>query len=234
MWVMLRWSSLLGGWSFGNKKSSCPCWPHKALEKGHSVRGVKRKSLVMEKIFFRWQSPQPVPPEVLFAFHENPANLRHVQPPGLRIEELQAAPQAVAGEGFRLVVRQLGLRLDWRGLWLRVEPPGLLVDTAPEGPLPFFAHHHCFLAPPPGNRSPGILRDEVYLELPQSIAWWPFVAVAVRLALVGMFHYRHAATRRYLRSLVRQVGWTPGDSAKTQRLLELARGCSIGGSSTSF
>jgi ligand-binding SRPBCC domain-containing protein len=183
----------------------------------------------MRKISFVWESAQPVPPEVLFAFHENPANLRHVQPPGLQVEKLEAFSTAQVGQEFRLTVRQFGLRLAWVGVWSEVVPPRLLVDRAPNSPLPFFEHHHIFLSQSTGDSSPGRLRDELTLALPSSITKLPGAEFFTRLALSAVFFYRHWATRRYLRRLVKSTRWQPGDTRATQDLLELARGCSAGG-----
>jgi ligand-binding SRPBCC domain-containing protein len=183
----------------------------------------------MRKFTFVWESAQPVPVEVLFAFHENPANLRQVQPPGLQVEKLVAASRAKVGEEFFLTVRQFGLRLAWVGRWSEVDAPNLLVDQAPKSPLPFFSHRHIFLSGSPIDSSPSRLRDELTLALPGSIARLPFAEFFVRLGLSGIFFYRHWATRRYLRKLVAGIRWQSGDERATQDLVELARGCSAGG-----
>ena len=78
---------------------------------------------------FTRSSLLPATVEELFLFHENPHNLRHISPPGMRILEIRASQVAQPGAEFTLAVRQGPLTLRWTGRWETVESPHLLTDT---------------------------------------------------------------------------------------------------------
>ena len=81
----------------------------------------------------------------VYAFHENPYNIRFISPAWQVVQVLEGGEKARVGEGFEIQVRFLGwLPLKWRGVWLRTEPPGLLVDEALSSPFAYWQHHHRF------------------------------------------------------------------------------------------
>ena len=129
-------------------------------------------------------------PEELFRFHENPANLRAISPPGLRILEISAAPQAHVGEEFRVAVQQGPLTLRWTGRWDIVQSPQRLVDVGVQCPFRHWRHEHLF-TPAAGG---AMLTDRVEFRLPWYLGG-PLGDLVVRFVLMPlMFAARHRAT----------------------------------------
>ncbi len=135
----------------------------------------------------------PARPDDLFRFHENPHNLRHISPPGLRILEIRATETAHPGGEFTVAVRQGPLTLRWTGCWETVEAPRLLVDTGTRCPFAFWRHHHRFEPHPDGT----LLTDRVEFRLPWHLGGPPGDLVCRWLVFPRLFAARHAATRAW-------------------------------------
>jgi ligand-binding SRPBCC domain-containing protein len=136
----------------------------------------------------------PARHEDLFRFHENPHNLRHISPPGLRILEIRAAETAHPGGEFTIAVRQGPLTLRWTGCWETVDAPRLLVDTGTRCPFALWRHHHIFDPHPDG----ALLTDRVEFRLPWHLGGPPGDLVCRRVVFPRLFAARHAATRAWL------------------------------------
>ncbi len=143
---------------------------------------------------FSLASPVAATPAELFAFHENPHNLRALPTPGMRILDIQAAPTARPGEDFSVSVRQGPLTLRWTGRWETVEAPRLLVDIAVRSPFKHWRHEH-ILGPEADGYS--TLTDRVEFRLPWHrggpIGDW----FALKFVFPRIFAARHTATRDY-------------------------------------
>ena len=147
----------------------------------------------MKTVFFEASTWLPVAPESVCAWHENPANLRLISPPWLRVHSVTAEPVARVGETFLVEVSQLGVPLRWRGAWQRVERPHLLEDIGLECPFAAWRHAHAFVGQGQGTR----MTDRVECVLPSSWGWIPGASLGVRIVFALMFYGRHRATRRF-------------------------------------
>lgn len=122
----------------------------------------------------------------VFAFHENPANIRRIAPASLKILSVDAEPTAHEGGRFEMVVQQFGIRVKWNGRWEVVDKPHLLVDVGERCPFPGWRHRHEFKESTGGT----LMTDAVEFELPAGRLLAPFA----RILLDRMFQSRHVAT----------------------------------------
>ena len=129
-------------------------------------------------------------PENLFAFHENPHNLRRISPPGMQILEINAHHIARPGEEFTVAVRQGPLTLRWTGRWETVEAPCVLVDIGVRCPFSTWRHSHIFESQSGGS----LLTDRVEYRLRWRFGGPPADWIMGRLIFPRMFAARHAAT----------------------------------------
>lgn len=151
----------------------------------------QRKTAVMA--IFQHSSIIPASAGELFRFHENPANLRAISPPGLKILETSAAPQARCGEEFRIAVKQGPVTLRWTGRWENVEEPNRLVDSGVRCPFRHWRHEHLF-APTEGGSQ---MTDLIEFRLPWFMGG-PIGDLLVRhFVLPAMFAARHQATYQH-------------------------------------
>lgn len=133
-------------------------------------------------------------PEVVFAFHENPENLKKISPPSLKVKKIVAARQAIPGGEFNLEATQFGLPIRWLGRWEVVDAPHLLVDSALRGPFAHFRHEHRFARNATGGTR---MTDHLEYALPFGILGWIAGVTGARIALELMFLGRHRATKKY-------------------------------------
>jgi ligand-binding SRPBCC domain-containing protein len=134
----------------------------------------------------------PLPPEELFSFFADAANLDALTPPWLNFHIVTPPPIAMR-EGalidYRLRVR--GIPLRWRtriNVW---QPPYRFVDEQLRGPYRQWIHEHTFEARDGGTRARDVVRYAV-----------PFDFIAhrwlVRPDVERIFRYRSAAlTQRF-------------------------------------
>jgi len=164
------------------------------------VSGVKEKS-TMKFCTYKKSVILAAPIRSVFAFHENPENLRRISPPSLRVKTIVAAPTAVCGELFEITATQYGLPIRWTGRWETVEAPTLLVDIALAGPFPYFRHAHHFEALTSTTTQ---MTDHVDYRLPFGWLGWLAGATGGWIALALMFRARHRATRAYFEKPLEQ------------------------------
>lgn len=150
-------------------------------------------SLGMGTFLFEASTPVTASPEALFAFHENPANIRLIAPASLKLASVECAERAVEGGEFRIRARQFGLPIDWTGRWEVVEPPVRLVDVGVRSPFARWRHSHSFRAEGGGS----VMTDRVEYLLGGGVAGYWISALVLPMIFAGMFRARHRATRRY-------------------------------------
>jgi len=132
--------------------------------------------------------------ETVFAFHENPENLRKISPASLKVKKIIADAHAVPGGTFELQASQFGLPIHWIGRWEVVDAPQLLVDVGVRCPFPFFRHTHRFDAI---SSEVTRMTDRVEYGLPLGWIGWLAGITGGRIVLASMFAARHLATRAY-------------------------------------
>ena len=105
----------------------------------------------------------PIPPDKLFDFFGDAANLNTITPDWLHFETLTPMPMRI-GEGslidYRLRVR--GIPIRWRtriNVW---DPPHRFVDEQLRGPYRMWVHEHTFVP----ERDGTLARDHVRYAVP--------------------------------------------------------------------
>ncbi len=132
----------------------------------------------------------PQPPEEIFPFFADAANLEAITPPWLNFRILTPAPIAM-GEGtlidYKLRVR--GLPMRWRtriGAW---EPPYRFVDEQLRGPYRQWIHEHTFTPQGGGTLVRDLVRYAVAFDF--LVDRW-----LVRPDVEKIFQYRLEVLRR--------------------------------------
>lgn len=146
---------------------------------------------------FRRQTLLAASPEQVFAFHENPHNIRKISPFFLQIIQVDAHTEAVQDDRFALKLHIFGFPLKWNGVWNEVDKPTLLVDTATPFPFKYWRHEHRF---DPKNNGTW-MTDIVTYRITGGWLGRLFGATLFRLQLILMFAGRHRATREYFAHL---------------------------------
>ena len=147
----------------------------------------------MKPLVFESSTPVATSPEALYAFHENPENMRHIAPRSLAVQEIICQKQAKAGDTFRIRATQFGLPIRWTGQWEKAEAPGVLVDIALSSPFAIWRHSHIFSP----HQQGALLTDRVEYLLKGGLAGWIVSRAILPVLFAGMFRSRHAATRRH-------------------------------------
>lgn len=135
----------------------------------------------------------PADIDQVFAFHENPHNIRKISPFFLNVVDVQAKPVATQDTSFTLRLRVFGFHLSWNGLWAEVNKPTLLTDTTAGFPFRKWRHEHRFESVAAGTR----MTDSVTYELPYGPIGKLLGATVFRILFLLMFAGRHRATRNY-------------------------------------
>ena len=149
--------------------------------------------------------------EALYRFHQDPANLHRINPPGVWVAELRMPKEWKSGAILGVRVSILGiLTQDWEVSLEEVSPPCRLVDVALRGPYSQWRHIHSFQEVGP---KVALLTDRVEY-LPPWGRWgllldrWVF-----RPQLALLFAWRHRQTKRILEGCSRDetpVKGSPG------------------------
>ncbi|MFO1500792.1 MAG: SRPBCC family protein [Verrucomicrobiota bacterium] len=131
----------------------------------------------------------PLPPEELFPFFADAANLDAITPPWLHFHVV-TPPPIVMREGVLIdyQLRLRGLPLRWRtriNVW---QPPHLFVDEQLRGPYRLWVHEHTF-EPRDGGT---LARDVVRYAVPFDFIATPLF---VRRDIKKIFAFRQAALR---------------------------------------
>lgn len=132
----------------------------------------------------------PLPPEEIFPFFSDAANLDAITPPWLHFQIVTPQPMEVR-EGslidYRLKVR--GFPLRWRTLISQWEPPHRFVDEQLRGPYRQWIHEHTFEARDGGT----LARDHVRYAVPFDLIAHRWI---VRPDIEKIFAYRTQALRK--------------------------------------
>jgi len=132
----------------------------------------------------------PLPPEDLFPFFADAANLDAITPPWLHFH-IVTPPPITLGAGalidYRLRVR--GIPLRWRTLISAWEPPYRFVDEQIRGPYRQWIHEHTFEARDGGT----LARDAVRYAVPFDCITHRWL---VRPDVENIFRYRTAALKK--------------------------------------
>lgn len=105
----------------------------------------------------------PLPPEKLFPFFADPANLQAITPPWLHFHIVTPLPLTMcAGALIDYKLRVRGLPLRWRTLIRDWRPPHHFVDEQLRGPYRQWIHEHSF-EPRDGGT---LARDRVRYAVP--------------------------------------------------------------------
>ena len=132
----------------------------------------------------------PLPPEELFPFFADAANLDTITPPWMHFHIVTPCPIEI-GEGtlidYKLRVR--GLPLRWRSLIREWQPPHQFVDEQLRGPFRQWIHTHTFEPRDGGTLVRDVVRYAVLFD---------FIAhpLLVRRDLKKIFAFRQEALRQ--------------------------------------
>lgn len=131
----------------------------------------------------------PLPPEGLFQFFGDAANLDSITPPWLHFHIVTPAPIAMrAGTLIDYKLRVHGLPMRWRTLIREWQPPHRFVDEQVRGPYRQWIHEHTF-EPQDGGT---LARDHVRYAVPFDFIAHPLF---VRRDIERIFAYRAVALR---------------------------------------
>jgi ligand-binding SRPBCC domain-containing protein len=132
----------------------------------------------------------PVPPEELFPFFGEAANLDAITPPWLSFRIVTPGPILMrAGALIDYRLRVHGIPFRWRtriNLW---EPPNRFVDEQIRGPYRLWIHEHTF----EGRDGGTLVRDRVQYAVPLDPIVYPLF---VRRDIDRIFQFRSGALRR--------------------------------------
>ena len=132
----------------------------------------------------------PAPPEEVFPFFAEAANLETITPPWLNFHIITPQPVAMR-EGtlidYRLRVR--GFPMKWRTLISAWEPPFRCVDEQLKGPYRLWKHEHTFEARDGGT----LARDRVQYAAPFD---WLVHRWLVRPDVERIFAYRQEVLKK--------------------------------------
>lgn len=140
---------------------------------------------------FIYESWIAAPPNVVFAWHEQPDALVQLLPPWENMTVVAAAESLRPGQRVILHARVGLIPLRWVAVHTVYDPPHLFVDSQERGPFRSWEHRHCFIPEGHGTR----LRDEITYTLRGGwIAHW-LADWYVRRKLKRLFTFRHQRTK---------------------------------------
>jgi ligand-binding SRPBCC domain-containing protein len=139
----------------------------------------------------------PQPPETVFAFFAQAANLEQLTPPWLRFQIVSPQPFPMAvGAHIAYRVRWRGVPLRWLTEILEWQPPLRFVDLQLRGPYAYWDHTHQFEPVGNGTRISDVVRYRLPLGIVGAIAH----RLSVRRDLQAVFDYREQRVDEQFRS----------------------------------
>ena len=140
-----------------------------------------------------------LPPEDVFPFFAEAANLQQLTPPWLRFEIRTPQPIAMrTGARIEYRISLHGLPMSWLTEIAAYQPPVMFVDRQLRGPYRTWIHTHQFRSERGGTR----LLDHVEFDMLGGALVAPFVARDLR----KIFTYRHEAL---LAHFAQPTPWPP-------------------------
>jgi ligand-binding SRPBCC domain-containing protein len=137
----------------------------------------------------------PLPPEELFPFFADAANLDFITPPWLHFHIVTPPPiEMRQGKLIDYRLRMRGLPLRWRTLIKEWQPPHRFVDEQIRGPYQQWIHEHTFEARDGGTLARDVVRYVVPLD-------WLVHRWFVRPDIKKIFQFRTEALRRRFATL---------------------------------
>jgi len=135
------------------------------------------------------------PPEEVFAFFSDPANLEQITPAFLRFRVLGTTTSQIGnGTLINYALRLHGIPLRWQSRIESWAPPRVFVDTQTRGPYALWHHTHEFEADDGGT----IIRDRVRYRLPLGALGNWIGGGLVRLDLAAIFDFRRQRIQELL------------------------------------
>jgi uncharacterized protein len=140
--------------------------------------------------------------QTLWDFHNSPAALTKITPPGTRVRLLDPPDALGLGVAFTLLVSQppIYLPLPWRCEFVVYEPPLRFVDRQVPGKGPFahWEHEHRF---EPDGPDSSLLTDTITYTPPLGFLGRIADRLFLHRKLTEMFAYRHRVTKEALESV---------------------------------
>lgn len=132
----------------------------------------------------------PLPPEELFSFFSDAANLETITPPWLHFKTLTPAPIAMReGTLIDYKLRVHGVPVSWRTRISVWQPPYRFVDEQLRGPYRRWIHEHTFELADGGTSARDVVRYAVPFDF--LVHRW-----LVRPDVESIFQYRYDALRQ--------------------------------------
>lgn len=133
------------------------------------------------------ESLVPAPRDEVFAFFQDPRNLRKMTPKSLdfKITKMDEMPMR-AGFEISYTIRPMIVPMGWKTTIIEWDPPNRFVDVQTKGPYKSWRHEHSFEETLEGT----LMRDRVQYELPLGILGSIAHRLIVARQLKGIFDYR--------------------------------------------
>lgn len=129
----------------------------------------------------------PAPPEEVFAFFSDPANLARITPPWLSFRIHGERPELREGSRIEYRISWSFVTLRWVTRIASWSPPASFVDVQEKGPYRKWIHAHRFTPTPGGTVR---MDDRVEYELPFGALGRLVHALRVRRQLEEIFDFR--------------------------------------------
>jgi uncharacterized protein len=134
------------------------------------------------------------PPEIVWAFFSDPANLAKITPPSMGFEIVSSPGRPLqAGDRIDYRIRIAGVPLPWRTLISEWDPPRSFTDEQERGPYRRWVHRHTFQ---PMDDGRVLVTDRVDYDLPLGALGRVAGGFWVRRQLRKIFDYRSDIIRR--------------------------------------
>ena len=136
------------------------------------------------------------PPDVAFAFFDDPANLARIMPPGtgIRVERVEPSPPT-AGTEIEFSYGIGPFRRRWLIRYLEHLPGERIVDDTIAGPMRRFHHSHTFTHAPGGGTW---VEDRVDYHVGPDGPLGAVLDAAASLAMRALFVWRQVRQRQLL------------------------------------
>lgn len=148
-------------------------------------------------LLFVKETVLPLPPAVVFAWHERPEALMDLNPPWEPVELVKPGGSLAVGTTVILKGKLGPLPLLIEAEHVEYDPPRLFADRMNRGPFAYWYHRHWFLpVPHPDNpnsdpHAATLMRDEIAYLPPLGGLGRLLSPLIVERRLKRLFDYRH-------------------------------------------